>query len=378
MKKKTITVIIIAIVLLAAAAVWYFFLRDKQTETLAEPPVPYVSEIISDSYSAEHKLVSEYNPQDASKAIFVFGSRSRTQAVANVLMEWDAYDNVDGSSNPDGLKDFAGETVCTVANFSNFGEMVNDGRLEDLRELTTRNVLAAMDTLCFVSPYDRSGMGKKPQAKLIILGSACMTQYGHYDIDSLFNALNCHLPVITPMQLIVDEAVESNKGKDILTVGVLAGNAPVELYGPYIRSKAATAKIDSVLCVGFKVPEGEDPLLSFLDRYSELGIQRPLDAILVDDLGVDLSVFRESLERITSVMNAESLTYGNLISPGFKIIDSRSRICKATYSILRKGNLFTHFISQPRQLDYMLIPKNGSEKAMMLLQYNERYIPQNN
>ena len=219
MKKKTTTIIIVILVLLAAAAVWYFFLRDKQTETLADPPVQYVSEIISDSYSAEHKLVSEYNPQDASKAIFVFGSRSRTQAVASVLMECDAYDNVDGSSNPDGLKDFAGETVCTVANFSNFGEMVNDGRQEDLRELTTRNVLAAMDTLCFVSPYDRSGMGKKPLAKLIILGSACMTQYGQYDIDSLFNALNCHLPVITPMQLIVDEVVETNKGKDILTVG---------------------------------------------------------------------------------------------------------------------------------------------------------------
>lgn len=376
--KKSIIITIVVLALVALAAVWYFMLRGKDSEVTAEPPVPYVSDIINDSYSSEHKLVSGYDPQDRSKAIFVFGSRSRTQAVAGALMESDAYDNVDGSSNPDGLKDFAGETVCTVANFSNFGEMVNDGRLEDLRELTTRNVLAAMDTLCFVSPYDRSGMGKKPLAKLIILGSACMTQYGQYDIDSLFNALNCHLPVITPMQLIVDEAVSTNKGKDILSVGVLAGNAPVDLYGPYIRTKAARMGIDSVLCVGFKVPEGEDPLLSFLDRYSELGIQRPLDVILVDDLGVDLSAFKESLERITSVMNAESLTYGNLISPGFKIIDSRSRICKATYSILRKENLFTHLISQPRQLDYMLIPKSGSEKAMMLLQYNERYIPQNN
>ena len=377
MKKRVIPVIIVA-VLLAVAALWYFVWRDKGTQTTAEPPVGYVSDIITDNYSIEHKLVSAYNPQDASKAIFVFGSRSRTQAVAKVLTECDAYDNVDGSSKPDGLKDFAGETVCTVANFSNFGEMVNDGRLTDLRELTARNVLAAMDTLCYVSPYDRSGMGKKPLAKLIILGSACMTQYGQYDIDSLFNALNCHLPVITPMQLIVDEAVETNKGKDILTVGVLAGNAPVDLYGPYIRAKAAKVGIDSVLCVGFKVPEGEDPLLSFLDRYSELGISRPLDAILVDDLGVDLSVFSESLGNITSVMNAESLTYGNLISPEFKIIDSRSRICKATYSILRSSNLFTHYISQPRQLDYMLIPKEGSEKALMLLQYNERYIPQNN
>ena len=376
--KKKVFAIIIAVLLLALAALWYFVWRDKGTVTVAEPPVEFVSDIIQNNYSPEHRLVSGYKAEDASKAIFVFGSRSRTQAVAKVLLECDAYDNVDGSANPDGLKDFAGETVCTVANFSNFGEMVNDGRLEDLRELTARNVLAAMDTLCYVSPYDRSGMGKKPLAKLIILGSACMTQYGQYDIDSLFNALNCHLPVITPMQLIVDEAVETNKGKDMIAVGVLAGNAPVDLYGPYIRTKAAKAGIDSVLCVGFKVPEGEDPLLSFLDRYSELGISRPLDAILVDDLGVDLSVFNESLSRITSVMNAESLTYGNLISSNFKSIDSRSRICRAAYSILRKGNLFTHYISQPRQLDYMLIQKEGPDNELMLLQYNERYIPQNN
>ena len=375
MKKKTSTIIIVVLLLLAAAAVWYFFLRSKKAETFAEPPVPYVSSIINDTSSAEHRLITGYDAKDRANAIFVFGSRSRTQAVAQVLTECDAYDNVDGSSNPDGLKDFAGETICTVANFSNFGEMVNDGRFQDLRELTARNVLAAMDTLCYVSPYDRSGMGKKPLAKLIILGSACMTQYGQYDVDSLFNALGCHLPVITPMQLIADEAVEINKGKKMLSVGVLAGNAPVDLYGPYIRSKAIREGIDSVLCVGFKVPEGEDPLLSFLDRYSELGIKQPLDVILVDDLSVDLEVFKESLQHITSVMNAESLTYGNLISPGFRIIDSRSRICKATYSILRKENLFTHFISQPRKLDYMLITKEGSEKDMMLLQYNERYIP---
>lgn len=376
--KKKLTISIVIAVLLAAGAVLFFTLKDGKGVVFAESPVPYVSEIIGDSNSTEHKLVAGYNPADASKAIFIFGSRKRTQAIASVLTSCDAYDNVDGSSRPDGLKDFAGETFCTVANFSNFGEMINDGRLDDLRELTARNVLASMDTLCYVSPYDRSGMGKKPLAKLVILGSACMTQYGHYDVDSLFNALGCNLPIISPMELISEEAVNANKGKDILTVGVLAGNAPVDLYGPYIKTKAAKAGIDSVLCVGFKVPEGEDPLLSFLDRYSELGISRPMDAILIDDMDVDLTVFNESLARITSVMNAESLTYGNLISPAFRIIDSKSRICAATYSILRGSNLFTHFISQPRQLDYMLITKEGIEKEFMLLQYNERYIPTSN
>ena len=377
--KKKVTVSAVVVVVLAAVALGVFLLlKGRKPVSQAEPPVPFVSEIISDNNSAAHRMVASYKPHDASKAIFVFGSRSRTQEVASALMDSDAFDNVDGSANPDGLKDLAGETICTVTNFSDFGEMVNDGRLEDMRELTARNVISAMDTLCYVSPYDRSGMGKKPLAKLIVLGSACMTQYGRYDVDSLFNALNCELPVLSPMQLIVDEAIRMSKGKKIISIGVLAGNAPVDIYGPYIKGRAAKEGIDSVLCVGFKAPEGEDPLLSFLDRYSELGINRPLDAILVDDLGVDLASFNESLGRITSVMNAESLTYGNLISPGFRIVDSRSRICNAVYSILRSQNLFTHQISQPRQLDYMLIPREENEKELMLLQYNERYIPKNN
>ena len=376
--KKKVTTIIVAALLIAAAAVWFFLLRDKTIIASAEPPVQYVSDIISGADADSHKLISEYNAADARKAIFVFGSVSRTRDIAQALLGSDDFDNVDGSSKPDGLKDLAGETVCTVANFSNFGKMVNDGKLEDLRELTARNVLAAMDTLCYVSPYDRSGMGKKPLAKMIILGSACMTRYGRYDVDSLFSALNCNMPVISPMQLIVDEAVANAKGKDILSVGVLAGNAPVELYAPFIKKRAAREKIDSVLCIGFKVPAGEDPLLSFLDYYANLGITRPLDAILVDDIKIDINSFEESLALITSVMNAESLTYGNMVSPGFKVIDSHSRTCNAVYKILRQRNLFTHHISQPRQLDYMLIPRESVERELMLLQYNDRYIPSAN
>ncbi len=377
MKKKA-TPIIIVLLLLAAGAVLYFSLKGKKAPVVAEPPVQYVSDIISGIDSDSHKLISEYDPADSKKAIFIFGSKSRTSDIAQALLESDDFDNVDGSSKPDGLKDLAGETICTVANFSNFGEMVNDGRLDDLRELTARNVLAAMDTLCYVSPYDRSGMGKKPLAKMIVLGSACMTQYGRYDIDSLFSALGCNMPVISPMQLIVDEAIESARGKKVLNVGVLAGNAPVDLYAPYIRKQAAKAQIDSVLCVGYKVPAGEDPLLSFLDHYAEFGITSPLDVILVDDMKVDISQFRASLELITSVMNAESLTYGNMVSPKFKVIDSRSRTCHAVYGLLRQKNLFTHYISQPRLLDYMLITREGIDKEFMLLQYNERYIPNAN
>ena len=378
MNKKTATIIITVMLLVAGGVAAYYLLRSNSNVVLSAPPVQYVSDIISDSNAPEHALVRNYNADDPSKAVFILGSKGRCEQLASVLIDSDVYDNVDGSTNPDGLKDFAGETVCTVANFTGFGEMVQSGKGAELRELTVRNVLAAMDTLCYVSPYDRSGMGKKPMAKLIILGSACMTECGLYDVDSLFNALGCRLPVISPMQLLLDEAASLAKKGKVLTVGVISGNAPAEVYGSFLDKKVEKAGVDSVLCVGFHIPEGEDPLISFLDYYSSCGYDKPLDVLLVDDLTIDLARIQESLSIITSVMNAESMTYGNLIAPGFKVVDTGSRVSRAAYRSLRGRNVFSHRISLPRKLDYMILPKEGLEKEMMLLQFNERYIPQAN
>jgi hypothetical protein len=377
MKKNGVTVIIVIILLAAAGVAAYYLLRGKSEVVLSAPPVQYVSEIISNNSSSEHLMVRNYNADATAGAIFILGSKGRCEQLAGVLMESDVYDNVDGSSRPDGLKDFAGETICTVANFTGFGDMVQNGKGGELRELTVRNVLAAMDTLCYVSPYDRSGMGKKPGAKLVVLGSACMTECGLYDVDSLFNALGCNLPVISPMQLLLDEAARSAKAGKVLTVGVISGNAPAEVYGSFLDKKVAKAGVDSVLCVGYHIPAGENPLISFLDYYSSCGYDKPLDILLVDDLSVDIDQINESLKVITSVMNAESMTYGNLIAPGFKVADTGSRVSKATYHSLRSRNVFTHRISQPRKLDYMILPREDAGKEMMLLQYNERYIPQN-
>lgn len=81
MKKKA-TPIIIVLLLLAAGAVLYFSLKGKKAPVVAEPPVQYVSDIISGIDSDSHKLISEYDPADSKKAIFIFGSKSRTSDIA--------------------------------------------------------------------------------------------------------------------------------------------------------------------------------------------------------------------------------------------------------------------------------------------------------
>ena len=223
-------------------------------------------------------------------------------------------------------------------------------------------------------------MGKKPLPKMLVLASPYMSCFGKYDVDSLFHALGCKVPVVSPLHLACGEAVASKAPHTKLTVGVLLDSlgADSHAYCSMIAQRAVAAGLDSALCIPFVAPAKGDALVSLLDAYTELGLNRTLDAIILDDGRTLYGDLQHSLQHITSVMNAESMTYGNLLSGDFRIIDARSLVCDRVYSMLREENLFTHKVSQPVQLNYMVIPKEGSESSLMLLQYNERYIPNQN
>ena len=358
MKSRYSVPIAVTVVLAIVAAVALLFLRKGKPSPEQLAPVKYVSDIIGDPASAEYKLVASYAEKSSDGAIYVLGDTSRSNLLATAIMECDEYDNVDGSSNPDWLKDFAGESICTLANFEDFTALADTDE-NRMRELTVRNAISAMDTLCYVSPYDRSGMGKKPGTKVLVLASPQMVQFGRYDLDTLFHALGCKLPVISSTLLMLDEVFGRFSDKQIL-------------------EKALNSGLDSARCVCFAVPEGEEALTSFLDYYSEFADGRPVDALIVDDILLNPADITASLKRVTSVMNAESMTYGNLISNDFVVIGPASLTCRAIFGYLRNNNLFTHFISQPKRYDYMLLPKEGSERSYILLPYNERYVPSNN
>lgn len=377
MKKRSIVSIIVVVLLVLAALVTYICLSRKNPVAQAPAPVHYVSEIIGDSSMPEHRMIVGYNAKDASSAVFILGTGDRCSTLCDAIVGCDDFDNVDGSRMPDGLKDFAGESICTVTNFGGF-DLSETYSEAAMRDLTVRNAVMAMDTLCFVSPYDRSGMGKKPLAKMLVLASPEMVLNGRYDVDSLFHALGCTLPVISPAELMLDAAfAESAPGKKF-TVGVLCSpvSPSAAAYDALIRKKAAKAGVDSVACITFAAEAGTDALKSFLDSYSASAPDAPIDVLLIDDMAQDPAVIEESLLHITSVMNAESMTYGNLISKNFRILDPRPLVCGAIYSYLRSSNLFTHFISQPKRFEYMLLPKEGSERSLIMLPFNERYVPE--
>lgn len=321
-----------------------------------KPVVPLVHEILADRNSPEFGILESCTTPDKYGAVFIMGSEADCEFFSSALLNCDSRDNIRGNYVPDGLLDFSGEKICSVVDFAggDYSSYPAAGLDDSLATQMVRLSLLAIDTLCYMSPYDLKGLAEQPRAKIVLLASSYADTYGMYDVDSLFKASGCGVFVVNPLT----EMKKSAFSRGTANVGVLAPgeNLPSGLYRD---------------CVAFPaVRKGKDVLTGFLDSYLAAGYSRPLDALIVDDYSVNCDSLAVSLSRIRSVMNEESILYSPLISENFKIIDPRTVVCSVCFDILRRDNLFAHRISLPRFEKYMTVRR----PEMILIPYNERYI----
>ena len=373
----------------------------RHSETVTRPVTPFVQELLSDASLPGRVLLSEYDAADAGGALFIVGEKEACSQISDALERCDAFDNVDGRRSSDGLPDFAGETLCSVYDCVNvpYAGYADAGNADFLRELTVKSVLDALDTLCYVSPYDRSGMGLKPRAKAVVLASSQMALYGLFDLDTLLRSAACELPVISTLDAMLDQAFAPARKPTM--VGVLGSRSDISsgIYSTLLRQKARKNGVPACECVAFASASEPDPLQAFVDSYLAAGYDRPLDVLLVDDLSVDMTALRERLERMRSVMDEESMTYGKVFPADFRVIDVRTAVIDACFRTLRTRNLFTHGISFPATRLFILCPRpelgeqyygadgyftdafkfgrapGSSAATTMLLQYSSRFLP---
>ena len=377
MKRKfNIIALPVAILILSAAAFLYWKGRCPRTPQ-EDSVIPYVRGIIDGTHRGEQKMLRSFGTPKVSDALFVIGPKERCEPLALAIMASDDFDNVDARLVPDYLPDFAGETVCSIRIFDDLASMAGEPGQERLRELTVRSVLAAVDTLCYISPYDRSGMGRKPLAKLVVLSSPLMCGYGAADVDSLLHATGCPLPVINPLKEMASD-IYGRSGSQALSIGVIADPSAIGCgaYSSCLAEAAAAAKSQAPGCFVYPCGADQDPLISFLDRFIADGNSGKLDCLIVDDWSVDIEAINNTLGRLVSGTSAESMTYGNLIADGFRVLDSRKAATMACYRKIRELNLFTHNISLPVGVDLMVLPREEDSRELMLLQFNQKFIPQ--
>ena len=329
----------------------------------------YVRDIISGKDTRLHSLVTSYNPDDRSKSLFVLGPMERSLPAIRALMTCDRFDNVDGRRTPDGLPDFAGESLCAIYDIDYSG--INESG--ELRRATVRSVIQAMDTVCFVSPYDKSGLGRKPGAKLVLLTSPRAALSGMSDVDTLLTALSCNMPVICPMKIALEPFFAQKKKSAVIAVIGDSAEKDLDAYPAYVQSLAAKAGMDTSACF-VRTDSTAKPLLSLLDAYAASGASLPIDMLLVDNHRVDANEIRAELARVRSVMNEESFLYGNLVSRDFKVVDLAAVGAESCFTSLRRRNLFTHKVAYPTIMEYMSVSSPADSIKEMLLQYNTKYL----
>ena len=334
----------VALILAAPA-----LLSCQRNVTPPRPTIPLVRQIIAERGGAVHKKLAAYNPSSPAGPVCIVGEPERCLYLSEALMTVDRYDNVTGSAHADGLPDFAGEEFLSLLDRANapYGGYIGASNTAWLRELAVRHVLDCLDTVSFVSHYDKEGMGRREAGKMVILASPYMAAYGRFDADTLFTVLAKGTPVISPVDLMFDEALGSLRAP--ANIALLADSTAITdgVYQTVFEESVRRTGLRGSLLIP-SAPAREKVLASFLDAYEAAGYTKPLDALVVDDFGVSIDSLNAELASVRVELSDESLRYGKMLSPAFRIIDIRSLVTRVCYARMRKDNSFTHNIAYPK------------------------------
>lgn len=331
------------------------------------PTIPLVREILAERTGPRAELLRGREPRPTSD-ITLIGTGFSCDRLAEQFSFRDKQDNVDATYQADGLLDFAGETFACIEDSGSYESVLNAMGADVLRRWTVQRVLAALDTAVHISPYDLEGLSSKRRSKAIVLADPFLAEYGGFDVDTLLSTTNCQIPVIRPVELMIDRAF-ANNGRGDLSVAILCDPqyASADIYEKIFARKAAAQGLKGATCVVAPVARRDSVLHTFLRDYLDAGQTKPLDAILVDDLSVSLDSLKTELAEIVSVMNESSMTIGRLITRDFFLTGAFEEVSDCCYSFLREHNLFTHNIAKPQVMVFRPVRKPESEDDAIIL-----------
>lgn len=325
-----------------------------------EADASYVSEIIMDEDSRFNRLVTASSVPDPQGEILLIGPERECSRLADIFASIDVRDNVDGSYKPDGLPDFAGETIACIIDttgrterYLHAGAAGGNGSGESGRFIldSFRN---ALDTVIHVTPYDLEGIGHKRPAKLILSVDPFLTQVARHEVDTLFHALGSKVHVISPYDGIEAAVSGPAGGGDAVTA---------VMHDPVLAASAAyrqnfmlqdSGKGD-ISCI--TPPDTVANLFTaFLDDYIAAGHDKALNLLAVADFYADVQRLRDEYASTLSVLNKDSARYSGYLAKDFRIVGSVQTTMARCYDLMRADNLFSHRISKPQIVVYYCHP----------------------
>lgn len=353
---------------ICTAALAFLALSCGLREENLRPTIPYAEEIIDGGRARERQLLETVSEPEPSGNICIIGTYDACYGYADYLAAYDVRDNVSGAHLTDGLPDFAGETIVCIADAEPFTGYVASGDTLELRRQSAMRLICALDTLVHISPYDLDGFGGKAPAKLVVVADPGLCEYGMFDIDTLKAATGNHIPVVSPLDMMLDGVFGSRPGRT-LSLGIIYDPeiAGEDIYRTRFRRAAAANGVPGSQCLMFPASEPDSLLHRLVESYAAQGVRKPLDAVIVDAPRIAPDSLRMELADILSVMNESSLTYGRMLSRDFVMVRGLDTVAEYCYNWLRLHNLFTHDIAYPQLALYRPAPSPDSEDGSIIL-----------
>ena len=290
-------------------------------------PIQYVTDIINRTQDnlEECEILDSCGCErpNVSGKIVIVDNLERCSLLTEAFLRSDSFDNVDAAPKSDMIPDFLGETFQTL---------VEDRVYPDASEASrTASVEDALTSLNI-------------DAKLIVLSSQYLNA-GRRDVDTMFTRFGIPVPVISTVDAMVSELLDSNSHKQPVSWDAIAVMASPAIAASGVYQEAVSRLISHGQCF-MAYPDSTGSARSFLDNCLAQGMTS-IAAILVDDYSVPVDSLRAECDAIIGSDTAEDLPYKSLLAGGITYVDPRSAVVSVCYKAMRDKNIFTHNIDLP-------------------------------
>ena len=303
--------------------------------------IPYVKQIAVDT-TGTFALVSTYRTAGTKGSIAVIGEPEDAARLASFLLAADHVDNIDGKARPDRLPDFAGESFDILLDLYNAPYLrLAASSPDSLREVAVRNAVIAVDTVAYSNALDPNSRLVTSRAKVFVLANSLLSEYGQFDVDTLFKMAGREPLILTPVEAMLCTAADAGYKR----VAVWAPAESRSAYENAARTWTPQMDVTVVSTTGNGVlrPAFRD----VLRMYRSLKPGTNLDAVLLDSFTADLEELGAEVEHIHRQITEEDMAFDRILMPHFRFIEPNASLTAALYRLLREKNLFTHDIAYP-------------------------------
>lgn len=210
-----------------------------------------------------------YQPETA---IGVFDSGTGGITVLEKLLVQDAFDNGTGAEGADGVPDFAGERFVFFADSANmsYGVYPSEGKTDYLRDLAKNDARFVAGSRYYRSAAEKIPTGRKPKAKIVVIGCNTATAYGLSDIQAMMAGTGVKVVgVINAGSMAALDAVAGSKGPCAIGVMATRGTISSGAYERTLREQIAERGLRGEITIvnqpGYGLSEAVDKVADFLD-----------------------------------------------------------------------------------------------------------------